>query len=239
MTLSALLRHFKTPMLGAFFALCGYFSFGDPASFDKVCIGVLSVVFIYSIGRRDFNFTSLVFILLAWELVTEVVFLLDANKHVLIKFFFYTLLVLPSFVFKAHIPKAFRLGILGVIAWAIVNEIYWLTIGKQPALYWEVFIFSGYAYLSMLVFVRPFLLERFGKGLGKATNIDFYVHLLMLVSAFISALSIVEYTLRHSFGIPSMIIYEHYVFLMQLVALVALFVISRGYLRHVFDRLEA
>lgn len=239
MQISALYRHFITPILGAFFAFFGYVSFGEPSSFDKLFIGVLGVVFLYSIGKRDFNFTSLVMILLAWEVMTELVYLLNVNANIFFKLFFYFLLISPTFIFKSYIPKPFKIAVQVLIVWAILNELYWLTFDKQTHLYWEAFIFVGYVYISLLIFSRPFILECFNNGRGKATQIDFFIHLLMLVNAGISALSLIEYTARHSFNIPSMFIYNNYVVLMQSVALVALFVISRGYVAHVLDRLEA
>jgi len=237
MIASQLFRAAITPVFGVFFAICGYISFGDPAVFDKLFIGVLFALFFYSSGRKDYNFTSLIFILLVWELLAELVYMIDINASIILKLLLYGLLILPTFLFK--IPTPIRAFIQVFIAWASVNELYWLAIEKNaPDIYWDVFICAGCTYIALLVFARPFIMNWLKSNSGEATQIDFYIHILLLLHAFLSALSLLEYTLRHTFHIQSMLIYDHYIVLTQILSLIGLFIISRGYTGYVLESHE-
>lgn len=228
MLVPQLLKTAITPIFGAFFAMLGYVSFGDPAIFDKLFISVLFAIFFYSSGRKDYNFTSLVFILLVWELLAELVYMIDISASIILKLLLYGLLILPTFLFKIPIPiKAF---VQVFIVWALVNELYWFTIGQSaPDIYWDVFICMGCVYIALLIFIRPFIMNWIKTDSGEATNIDFYIHILFLFQALISASSLIEYTLRHTFNIQSMLIYDHYIILTQALSLIILFIISRSY----------
>ena len=152
MIASQLFRAAITPVFGVFFAICGYISFGDPAVFDKLFIGVLFALFFYSSGRKDYNFTSLIFILLVWELLAELVYMIDINASIILKLLLYGLLILPTFLFK--IPTPIKAFIQVFIVWASVNELYWLAIEKKRAGYLLGCIYLCGMYIYCLTRIR-------------------------------------------------------------------------------------
>lgn len=191
-------------------------SFGHPAVFDKVVIGLLVILFVTNYHQKAV--VTVISILLVDRLVGLAIFeFIEATS--LFKVIIYSLVSLIVVIFKKQWLSKITLASLSI---ALPAEIYWFNSGySAPALYYY------YIVLAQIIVVRYLLLQRAGLFFKwiktRPSSMDYNLSEVYFLSGIINVFMIFEYLLRHLTGMDVFAVYITYEYAQQ--AVTALYVV--------------
>ncbi len=210
MLIRAYLPKLLTALFGGLFIALGIFSFGHAAVFDRVFLAVL--IFTAIVCRHDINVVSVITLLLAQALLSELVWLL--LSHYSLKPMIILLAIISVYYFRHD--KIVRL-IGPILLLVSVTEIYWfLTDYPSPKTCWYLWLIISGLLMRHLLFIRIVIIERFFPKKATSIHLDWALYKLSAVYILVQLAITCEYIIRHLANYPELlVVYEIYPYLIQ------------------------
>lgn len=187
------LAWFINGLIGVTFVLLGYFTFGNALLFERLFF--LCLIFVGFFCRKNVNVLCVVLIIFAGRIMDEAGYHFIIPSDLFIKILCYP--ALAYFLYRFRHDELSKLAAIIFIA-CLTSELYWLLIGYQaPEVMWLMFgIIVNTAVRYALIF-RMFVIEKFFPGKAEDIMIDFIIRKAAGIHIIISALSAIEYLVRH------------------------------------------
>lgn len=215
MLLKVYIPQFMAALFGGLFIFVGILSFGKANFFDHLFIGI--IIFTGIICRKNINVVSLLAIILLQIIVQELAWVVLTDSSLLkISLYSIVLILMYSLRFDEIIKWIAPLLLL-----AIASEIYWYVADySAPQLNWYLILLISCLITRYMIFSRVEFIDSYFPKQGQSTNLDWIFYKLMGITAFVHALMILEYLIRHILGQDQiLLVYYSYPYIIHIVAI--------------------
>jgi hypothetical protein len=232
MLLRAYLPKFITALFGGLFIATGILTFGTSEIFDRLFIAVL--IFTAFVCRSNINVVSVVVILiiqLVWE---ELAWLYQQDNYVVKSILYSSSLWIVYYFRHDWVIKI----ILPSVVLVSAAEIYWVLSDYQaPKIYWNIWIMISNLFVRNLLFSRVSFVDQYFAGRGQSINLDWIIYKLSAFTIVIQALVILEYLVRHIFGVSNLLLFYYaYPYLIQGIGTISIWATFDESFKHLVSR---
>jgi hypothetical protein len=207
MILGPYVRRWGSVALAMVFTIVGLLTFEYEDYFNRASLCVYFLLLLFSIDKKDINFSGILGILIFELLATELIaFIYDYEGVKLVIY-----LLTPIVLFKLRYDTQVKYLCVPVIVFILLTEFYWLiTDYPAPALHFIVAVLLVSLIAKHLFFLRVPLTKAYLKQESKPLPIDWSLYGLEKVTVCVVLAMLAEYLLRHITPSQSLVIYELY-----------------------------
>lgn len=212
-------QKFVSAFLAGCFIAAGILTFGNALIFDRLYIVVLIAIALYV--REDINILGVIAILTLHKILEESA-LMTIEDFSEFKWVLYAACISILFIERKEPCCVYFSATLIV---CLAAEFYWyLNDYNAPTTFWHLFQIANALLIRKLLILRPFITaERYPKH-AEPIRLDHYIYNLFAIYIWINMFMIVEYIVRHIFGIDSILIfYTSYPYLAHILAVFVLY----------------
>ncbi|WP_281559822.1 hypothetical protein [Thalassomonas sp. RHCl1] len=223
MLLKALSEKALTAVLAGLLLAMGIITFDNARLFDWLYFAILAFVILLS--RKNINIAGIVLILILGKFADE------AGWHLLAdnlpsRLFVYLSLLTTLVIIK---EEEYRKPVAILFFLALCSEIFWFVSDYGgPEIYWHLIEINILILLRHYLFVRVFFTSRLFPGLSKSLELDVEVHDVMTAFMFIHALTVLEYLVRHLFGLDIKLVWSFNAVIFHVLKVYLVYVILHG-----------
>jgi len=223
MLFKALSEKALTAVLAGLLIAMGIITFGNARLFDWLYFAILAFVILLS--RKDINIAGIVLILILAKFADETGWhLLEDNlisRIIVYLGLLATLVIIEEEEYRKPVAILFFL--------ALCSEIYWyVSEYGGPEIYWHMLEINILILVRHYLFMRVFFTTRFFPGLSKSLGLDVEVHDVMTAFMFIHALTVLEYLVRHLFGLDIILVWSYNAVIFHMLKVYLVYVILHG-----------
>lgn len=202
MFLDYALKGLKTLSAGAFIA-AGLWAYGNGPLFEQIYISFLA--FITLLFIRNINMIGIILISAIIHFSSELIWHISSNS-LAIKFIAYAFIGASLLLLRYEEKRKY---IVGFVSLCLCAECYWLATGYTgPEIYFYLMLININLIERQLLFSRVFITESIAPEKSRSLDADFDLYNLNWMYVLIHIAVILEYLLRHVFGISVQVIYD-------------------------------
>jgi hypothetical protein len=214
------IQRFAILLMSGLVITAGVFTLGNAEVFDRIFIGVISILIVYF--RNNKNIACIFLILLLGRVFEEIIWITYSSES-LYKIITYAVSLVVLFMLKYDVLAKLMLVCLACIC---MSEVYWYVTeyDNTPDLPWYTLIIMQDIVIRHLLFMRPAIFSQCSTKMV-SLPLDFQLYNLSGVFVILYMVVIYEYFVRHIFQIDLLVVFKLFPYLAQITSCAILWTI--------------